>query len=299
MAQAGFGKDRAGWIKSQVRSVLLIILGIGSASFGLESFLVPNGYIDGGVTGISLLVKFVTKNFPLSILLVIFNAPFILLGLKQVSREFALKSILAIAGLALAIQFIHFPVLTEDPLLIGSFGGLFLGVGIGFAMRGGAVLDGTEVLAIYLSRNSRMSIGDIILMFNIMIFLAGAYLISVEVALYAILTYFVASKAVNYIIEGIEEYTGVTIISDFSEEIREMLVHELGYGVTLYEAKKGFTKKGELPSSSIYVVYTVVTRLEISRVQDGVNAIDPKAFIIMNSVKDTVGGMIRKRAVVH
>jgi uncharacterized membrane-anchored protein YitT (DUF2179 family) len=245
------------------------------------------------------LVKYVFKQFPLSILLVLFNLPFIILGFRQISKEFALKSILAITGLALTIQFIHFPILTEDSLLIASFGGLFLGVGIGFAMRGGGVIDGTEVLAIYLSRNSRLSIGDIILIFNIVIFLAGAYLISVEVALYAILTYFIASKAVNYIIEGIEEYTGVTIISDQSEEIREMLVHDLGHGVTLYPAKKGFTKRGEEATHSIDVVYTVVTRLEISKLEDRVVSIDPKAFIIMNSVKDTLGGMIKKRAVVQ
>jgi len=287
------------WIKAQTKSVVFIIIGIGSAAFGLESFLVPNGYIDGGVTGISLLVNHVFDQFPLSILLVLINFPFIILGLKQVSKEFALKSILAITGLALAIQFIHFPTLTEDSLLIASFGGLFLGVGIGFAMRGGGVIDGTEVLAIYLSRNSRLSIGDIILIFNIIIFLAGAYLISVEVALYAILTYFIASKAVNYIIEGIEEYTGVTIISDQSEEIREMLVHDLGHGVTLYSAKKGYSKQGEAAIHPIDVVYTVVTRLEISKLEDRVTSIDPKAFIIMNSVKDTLGGMIKKRAVVH
>jgi uncharacterized membrane-anchored protein YitT (DUF2179 family) len=291
--------SRRQWVKAQTKSFVLIGIGIASAAFGLESFLVPNGYIDGGVTGISLLVKYVFKQFPLSILLVLFNLPFIILGFKQISKEFALKSILAITGLALTIQFIHFPILTEDSLLIASFGGLFLGVGIGFAMRGGGVIDGTEVLAIYLSRNSRLSIGDIILIFNIVIFLAGAYLISVEVALYAILTYFIASKAVNYIIEGIEEYTGVTIISEQSEEIREMLVHDLGHGVTLYPAKKGFTKRGEEATHSIDVVYTVVTRLEISKLEDRVVSIDPKAFIIMNSVKDTLGGMIKKRAVVH
>ena len=291
--------SRRQWVKAQTKSFVLIGIGIASAAFGLESFLVPNGYIDGGVTGISLLVKYVFKQFPLSILLVLFNLPFIILGFKQISKEFALKSILAITGLALTIQFIHFPLLTEDSLLIASFGGLFLGVGIGFAMRGGGVIDGTEVLAIYLSRNSRLSIGDIILIFNIVIFLAGAYLISVEVALYAILTYFIASKAVNYIIEGIEEYTGVTIISDQSEEIREMLVHDLGHGVTLYPAKKGFTKRGEEATHSIDVVYTVVTRLEISKLEDRVVSIDPKAFIIMNSVKDTLGGIIKKRAVVQ
>ena len=211
---------------SFVKSIIFIGIGIFSAGFGLESFLVPNGYIDGGITGISLLVKIFAEDVPLSLLIVIFNTPFIILGWRQVSKIFAIKSILAITGLALVIQFVHFPILTKDPLLIACFGGLFLGVGIGFAMRGGSVLDGTEVLAIFISRQSRISIGDIILIFNIIIFITGAYLLSIEVAMYAILTYFVASKAITYIIEGIEEYTGVTIISDESEKIREMLVHE-------------------------------------------------------------------------
>lgn len=284
---------------AEFKSILLIIVGILSAGFGLESFLVPNGYIDGGITGISLLVKIFSPQVPLSILLVIFNAPFILLGWWQISKEFAVKSIIAIAGLALVIQFVHFPILTEDPLLIACFGGLFIGAGIGFAMRGGSVLDGTEVLAIYLSRQFRLSIGDIILVFNIIIFLTGAYLISVEVALYAILTYYVASKAITFIIEGIEEYTGVTIISSESEKVREMIVHELGHGVTLYCAKKGFGKRGEVITDTFDVVYTVVTRLEISRLQDGINSIDPEAFLIMNSIKDTKGGMIKKRAMAH
>ena len=284
---------------SFVKSIIFIGIGIFSAGFGLESFLVPNGYIDGGITGISLLVKIFAEDVPLSLLIVIFNTPFIILGWRQVSKIFAIKSILAITGLALVIQFVHFPILTKDPLLIACFGGLFLGVGIGFAMRGGSVLDGTEVLAIFISRQSRISIGDIILIFNIIIFITGAYLLSIEVAMYAILTYFVASKAITYIIEGIEEYTGVTIISNESEKIREMLVHDLGHGVTLYPAKKGFGKRGAVESDKFDVVYTVVTRLEISRLQDGINLIDPNAFLIMNSIKDTKGGMIKKRNVVH
>jgi len=285
--------------KRHFRSALLILLGIFSAGFGLESFLVPNGYLDGGITGISLLTKVIFNQFPLSILLIVFNTPFIILGFRQIGKEFALKSIIAITGLAIVIQFVHFPVLTSDPLLIATFGGLFLGAGIGFAMRGGSVLDGTEVLAIYISRKSLLSIGDIILIFNIIIFLTGAYLLSIEIALYAILTYYVASRAVSYLIEGFEEYTGVTIISTYSEEIREMLVHEMHFGVTLYSAKKGYSKPGILPNEMIDVVYTVVTRLEISKLQEGVRAIDPSAFIIMSSVKDTVGGMIRKKGGVH
>ncbi len=285
--------------KRHFRSALLILLGIFSAGFGLESFLVPNGYLDGGITGISLLTKVIFNQFPLSVLLIVFNTPFIILGFRQIGKEFALKSIIAITGLAIVIQFVHFPVLTSDPLLIATFGGLFLGAGIGFAMRGGSVLDGTEVLAIYISRKSLLSIGDIILIFNIIIFLTGAYLLSIEIALYAILTYYVASRAVSYLIEGFEEYTGVTIISTYSEEIREMLVHEMHFGVTLYSAKKGYCAPGSLPTEKIDVVYTVVTRLEISKLQEGVRAIDPSAFIIMSSVKDTVGGMIRKKGGVH
>jgi len=275
-----------------IRDFVMIIIGVFAAGFGLKGFLLPNSFIDGGVTGISLLVAELT-NIHLSLLIITINIPFIFLGYKNIGKAFALKSVIAIVLLAFAITFINYPIITSDKLLISVFGGFFLGAGIGFAMRGGAVLDGTEVLAIYLSKRTGLTIGDVILVFNIIIFSFAAYLLSVETALYAILTYLAASKTVDFIIEGVEEYTGVTIISSHSEEMRIMVTEKLGRGVTIYSGKRGFGKKGDL--GRIDIVYTIITRLEIAKIQTEIDKVDPNAFVVMNSIKDTKGGMIKKR----
>ena len=276
-----------------LRDTFLIVLAITSAGFGLKGFLIPNSFIDGGVTGISLLTEQVT-GISLSLLLVIINFPFLLLGYSQISKAFSIKSVLAIIGLALIVFLVPYPVVTTDKLLIAIFGGFFLGLGIGLSIRGGAVIDGTEVLAVYLSKRTGLTIGDIILIFNTIIFLFGAYILSVEIALYAILTYLAASRTVDFIIEGVDEYTGVTIISEMSNEIRLAIIEKLGRGVTLYLGNRGYgNKRNEL--KPVDIVYTVITRLELSKLKREVEKIDPSAFIIMNSIKDAQGGMIKKR----
>jgi uncharacterized membrane-anchored protein YitT (DUF2179 family) len=277
---------------SFIKDICVITIGIISAGFGLESFLLPIGFIDGGVTGISLLVNAKT-GFELAYLIVLINIPFIILGYFQVGIAFAFKSILAILGLALAITFIHYPIITSDKLLIAVFGGFFLGAGIGLSIRGGSVLDGTEVLAIYLSKKTGLTIGDLILVFNIVIFSAAAFLLNYEVAMYSILTYLSASKTVDFIIEGVEEYIGVAITSSHSEEIRMMVIETMARGVTVYKGTRGFGKKEDL--CEIDIIYTVITRLEISKLQTEIQKIDPNAFTVMNSVKDIKGGMIKKR----
>lgn len=275
------------------REIFFIVIGIVSAGFGLKGFLIPNSFIDGGAMGISLLTAEIT-GVSLSILIVAINLPFIILGSSQIGKQFAIKSILAILGLALVVHFIPYPVVTTDKLLIAVFGGFFLGAGIGMAIRGGAVIDGTEVVAIYLSKKTGLTIGDIILIINILIFSFAGYILSVEIALYAILTYMAASKTVDFVIEGIEEYTGITIISDNSEEVRLMITEKLGRGVTVYSGKGGYGKRGE-HLKQIDIIYIVITRLEIARLRTEIDKIDPDAFIIMNSIKDTKGGMIKKR----
>lgn len=276
-----------------ISDAFFILIGVVSAGFGLKGFLLPNSFIDGGAMGISLLISETTA-FSLSILIVLVNLPFIILGYSNLGKQFALKSIIAIVGLALTVHFIPYPLITSDKLLIAVFGGFFLGAGIGLSIRGGAVIDGTEVLAIYLSKKTGLTIGDIILLFNIVIFSFGAYILSVEVALYAMLTYLAAAKTVDFIIEGVEEYTGVTIISHESEKIRLMITQDLGRGVTVYSGKGGFGKENA-SLTEIDIVYTIVTRLEIARIKTEIDKIDAKAFVIMNSIKDTKGGMIKKR----
>lgn len=270
----------------------LMLLGVLSAGFGVKGFLLENGFIDGGVTGISLLANTQT-HWSLSVLIILFNLPFLLLGYKQISKIFSLKSILAITALALAIAFVPYPNITSDKVLAAVFGGVFLGAGIGLTIRGGGVIDGTEVLAIYLSRKISLTVGDFILLFNILIFSVAAYLLSLEAAMYSILTYLSASKMVDFILEGIEEYTGVTIISTHSQQIMHMIQNKLGRGLTVYSGRKGFGKSG-LSNQNVDIIFTVTTRLEINRLTAEVNRIDPKAFIVMQSIKDTRGGMVKK-----
>ncbi|MFY9309254.1 MAG: YitT family protein [Bacteroidia bacterium] len=280
-------------IRRQIVNSTLIILGILSASFGLKGFLLPNGFIDGGVTGISLLVSEIT-NLPLPMLVVIINIPFIFLGYKNVDKGFAIRTLLAICGLALCLLTVTFPIITSDKLLVSIFGGFFLGAGIGLAMRGGGVIDGTEVLALTISRKASITMGDVVLIINLVIFSVAAFVLSMETALYSILTYFSATKTLDFIISGIEEHTGVTIISDYSETIRKMITEKMGRGVTIYQGKRGYGKRGHQLNETD-IVFTVITRLEVSRLTSEIEKIDPKAFVIMNSINDTKGGMIKKK----
>ncbi len=283
-------------IKSYIKDFVLIVLGIFSASFGFKGFLLTNKFIDGGATGISLLISALT-DVPLSILIIVVNFPFIIMGYKTVGIQFAVKTTLAIAGLALCLATFSFPSVTDDKLLVAVFGGFFLGAGIGFAIRGGAVIDGTEVLAIFLSKKSGATIGDIIMVVNVVIFSAAAYLLGIEIALYSMITYLAASKTLDFFVEGIEEYIGVTIVSCHNEEIRQMIIDKMGRGVTIYNGKQGYVKGSEI--RDVEIVYSVITRLELNKLHTEIEKIDSNAFVVMHSVKDTKGGMIKKRPLKH
>lgn len=277
-----------------VQDTFFISTGILSAAFGLESFLLPNTFIDGGVTGISLLIT-ETTILPLYSLIILVNLPFLLLGFKVIGKNFAIKTTIAILGLSLTLALIEFPEITKDKLLVSVFGGFFLGAGIGLSIRGGGVLDGTEVLALYLSKRLGTKIGDVMIAINLIIFLAAAYMLSIESALYSMLTYLAASKTLDFVVDGIEEYTGVTIISEASERIRMMITDKLGRGLTIYNARGGYQKNGM--HNNYEVIYTVITRLEISKLNNEISKIDPDAFVVMNSINDTRGGMVKKRAI--
>lgn len=279
-----------------LKDFILITLGIFSASFGFKGFLLTNNFIDGGATGISLLISALT-DIPLYVLLILVNIPFIILAYIVIGKSFAIKTALAISGLALVVATVTFPDVTKDNLLVALFGGFFLGAGIGLSVRGGAVIDGTEVLAIFLSRKFSTTIGDIIVAINVIIFGTAAYFLSVEIALYSMITYLSASKTLDFVIEGIEEYIGVTIISPYSDEMRRMIIEKLGRGVTIYKGKGGFGRSGT--ANDIDIIYSVVTRLELNRLNTEIEKIDPNAFVVMNSIKDTKGGMIKKRPLEH
>jgi len=280
-------------LKRNIQDVFFISVGVILASIGLKGFLLPNNFLDGGAMGVSLLLQILT-GLNLSILIILVNLPFILLGAKQISIPFAVKSSLAIFVLAYLVHVIQLPTITDDKLLIAVFGGFFLGAGIGFSIRGGAVIDGTEVLAISVSRKSSLTVGDFIAVFNVVLFGIAASIVSVETAMYSMLTYFSASKTVDFIINGIEEYIGVMIVSDDAEIIKEMVAIKLERGVTVFRSDGGFGKKG-LAMPDRKILFCVITRLEVSRLLLEVEKIDRGAFVIQYPIKDTKGGMIKKR----
>lgn len=283
-------------LKTYVKDFILITIGIFSASFGFKGFLLTNHFIDGGATGISLLIAAFTE-IPLHYLIIAINIPFVILAYNVVGKPFAIKTAIAITGLSVCLATVHFPNITNDNLLVAVFGGFFLGAGIGLAIRGGSVIDGTEVLAIYLSRKFGTTIGDIIIVINVFIFSITAYFLSTEIALYSMITYLSASKTLDFIVEGIDEYIGVTIVSNHSEAIKQMIVNKMGHGITIYSGKQGFGKNGE--TKEVDIIYTVITRLELNKLNTEIEKIESNAFVVINPVKDTKGGIIKKRALDH
>ena len=268
---------------------LLILLGILSASMGIKGFLLSSHFIDGGVTGISMLISMVTGT-PLSIWIVVVNLPFVALGFRQIGSAFALRSVLAIAGLSVALAIVPFPDVTPDLVLTAVFGGFFLGAGIGLAVRGGAVLDGTEIAALLISRQSHLfKVGDVILLFNVALFLVAMSLLGVDKALYSILTYIAAARTLDFVIHGIEEYTAITIVSRASGEIAAQIMANLGRGVTVYKGRGGLSFEDQ------EILYCVVTRLEVGRVNNIVRALDESAFITSHALADVQGGMVKHR----
>ncbi|MBL7684309.1 MAG: YitT family protein [Flavipsychrobacter sp.] len=274
---------------------LYILLGIFFCAFGIKSFMEPNHFVDGGVTGISLLLhhKF---SWNLSLLMIATNLPFIIMGWFQVNKGFAIKTTLAVIGLAIALQYEGFPLITDDKLLIAVFGGFFIGLGIGLAIRGGCSLDGMEILALYTLKRTGFTITELILGMNVVIFLSTMALLgNIEVGLYAMLTYFIATKTIDFVIEGLEAYTGVTIISGKSEQIKQELVLRLGRGLTVYKGERGFMKSNFDVKHDCDIIFTIITRLEVRRMKAIIHEIDPMAFVFTHPIKEAVGGILKKR----
>ncbi len=276
----------------ELLNAFLVVLGILSATMGLHGFLLSSNFIDGGVTGISMLASKVTGT-SLSIWIAVVNLPFIALGYRQIGGAFAFRSAVGIGGLSLAVAFIHFPDITPDRVLTAVFGGFFLGAGIGLAVRGGAVLDGTQIPALLISKRSHLlRVGDVILLFNVALFIAAMSLLGIEEALYSILTYIAAARTLDFVIHGIEEYTAITIVSRSSGEIAAQILANLGRGVTVYKGRGGLSYEDQ------EILYCVVTRLEIGKVKAIVRAFDRNAFVTSHPLSGVDGGMV-KRAALH
>jgi uncharacterized membrane-anchored protein YitT (DUF2179 family) len=267
----------------------LILLGILSAGMGLKGFLLPTGFIDGGVTGVCMLMAQAT-GLSLSVLLPLINLPFVAVAYRQMGGAFALRSVLGIAGLAVALAVVPYPAVTSDLVLAAVFGGLFIGAGIGLAIRGGAVLDGTEIAALLISKRAdTLKVGDVILGFNIVLFLVAMSLLGVTAALYSILTYVAAARTLDFVLHGIDEYTAMTIVSGKNGAIRDRITRELGRGVTVF---KGY---GGMSGDEQDIVYCVVTRLEIAKVKAIVRELDPQAFVVFHPLAGAEGGVMKTR----
>jgi uncharacterized membrane-anchored protein YitT (DUF2179 family) len=275
-------------IRREAVNAALIITGILSAGMGLKGFLFSSNFIDGGVTGISMLLAKLTP-LSLALWLPIVNLPFVVVGYRHLGGAFALRSALAIIGLAVVVATVHFPDVTPDLLLTAVFGGVFLGAGIGLAVRGGAVLDGTEIAALLIGKRSAvLKVGDVILAFNVVLFLVAMVVLGVEPALYSILTYVSATRTLEFILHGIEEFTAVTIMSSAPEPIRAAILDEMGRGVTIYRARGG--KSGD----DREILYCVVTRLEIGRVMRIIETFDRSAFVVQHPLADVRGGVVHR-----
>lgn len=275
-------------MKRHIMSAAYIIGGVIIAAVGLACFLLPNHFIDGGVTGISMLVSQLL-GVPLSLFLVLVNTPFLIFGYRHVGSEFAAKSFIAIVSLALVLAVIPFPVATTDKLLAAVFGGFFVGAGVGLAMRGGGVLDGTEILAVVLSKRTFATVGEIIMALNVLIFSIAAIFLGVEPALYSMLTYFTATKTIDYLLHGFEAYNAVMIVSPQHEVIRQTILAQMGRGVTAFKAQGGYTEVEQV------VLYCVLTRLELTTLESIVRARDATAFMVISPILDVDGGVVKRR----
>lgn len=267
---------------------LLVAIGAIVAAFGLGGFLIPNHFVDGGATGIAMLISNLT-GIPVAAWLIVVNVPFIVLGYRTLGREFAIKSGVAIFALAGCLILVDFPVATKDKLLGAVFGGFFIGAGVGLAMRGGGALDGTEILALLVSKKMFATVGEIILALNAVIFTVAGFLLGLEPALYSMLTYFAASRTIDYLLHGLEAYNGVLIFSRENDKIRAAILSQLGRGVTVLKALGGFSE------TEVAVLYCVVTRLELGRVHEIVRNADDRSFVVISPVLDVSGGTVKQR----
>ncbi|WP_277584239.1 YitT family protein [Psychrobacillus antarcticus] len=274
-----------------IRRVILIVIGAAIAGYALEAVLIPNSVIDGGVTGISIMGTYLF-GIPLGALLFVLNIPFVYIGYKQVGKTFAIMGSIGIVSLSISTVLMHQiePILSsEDPLLIVISGGVMLGIGIGVVLRNGGALDGSEVLAVLISRKVPFSVGDIILFINAFIFVGAGFIYGLESALYSATTYYIAKVVIDVIQVGLESSKSVRIVSDNSEEIGSAIQDRLGRGVTYSTGRGGFSNE------TINIVTCVITRMEENKLITIIKELDPSAFVVITDVAEVRGGSFKKR----
>ncbi len=275
-----------------IKNLLQILLGSGLAVLAMKGFMIPNRFLDGGITGISILLHEIF-HINISVLVIVLNAIFIYLGYRRIGKTFAVQTTLAVLVLSIGLFFINIHPITSDKLLIAIFGGLLIGTGVGLVIRGGGVIDGAEVIAVFTKRRTGFSNSEIIMLINTIIFSVAAFQFGIETAMYSIITYFTATRATDYVVDGIEEFTSVNIISSKQDEIKSFLVNQLGKGITVYKGERGYLPGSFDIKTECEIIVTIVTRLEIKQIQEGVISIDPKAFVFAQSIKEAAGGLLK------
>ena len=288
--------DKVDWKKVwNLKNMLLMLVGTGMAVLAMKGFMIPNRFLDGGITGISILLHEIF-HINISLLVIFLNAIFIYFGYKRIGKTFAVQTTIAVALLSAGLLFIDINAVTNDKLLIAIFGGILMGAGVGLVIRGGGVIDGAEVIAVFTGRRTGFSNSEIIMLINTIIFGVAAIQFGIETAMYSIITYFTATRAINYVVDGIEEFTAINIISSQQEEIKNYLVNELGKGITVYKGERGYLPGSFEVRTASDIIVTIVTRLEIKQIQDAVMNIDPKAFMYVQSIKEAAGGILKHKA---
>ncbi len=275
------------------KSIAFIIIGALCGVIAIKGFMIPNHLLDGGITGISILLHEIF-HIEVYIPLVLLNLPLIYVGYRKIGKVFAVHSLFAVLLLAVLLSFLEIPTITHDRILIAVFGGLFIGLGIGFVIRGGGVIDGLEVLAEYSNQKSAISTAEIIMAINTVIFLIAAYKLGIETAMYSILTYFTALMVSGYVVDGFEEFTSLSIISKEYDAIKSLIVNDFGKAITVYKGERGYLPGSFEIKHDTDIIVTVVTRLEIFKLKKAIFDVDPNAFIYIQSTKEVSGGIVKR-----
>ncbi|MDD9267475.1 YitT family protein [Paenibacillus sp. GCM10023248] len=274
---------------SLFRRGIFLFLGAALMAVGLEIFLVPNKIIDGGITGISIILSYLSQ-VPVGIFLTLLNMPFLFIGYKMIGKTFALSTLFAILIMSAGTALLHpVPELTNDPLLAAVFGGIILGIGVGIVIRFGGSLDGTEIIAILVSKKIPFSVGEVVMFFNVFILGSAGFVYSWDRAMYSLIAYFIAYKMIDVTIEGFDESKSVWIISDRFRQIGEAILDRLGRGVTYLEGEGGFSGEDKK------VIFCVITRLEEAKLKSIVDELDPTAFLAVGNIHDVKGGRFKKK----
>lgn len=279
-------KTKTQIIKDAIIKFVFITLGALITAFALECFLLPNQIIDGGIVGISMMISYVTK-WNLGIIIFVLNIPFILLAYKRMGKEFVMDVFYAVTCLGIFINIFSNHPVTSEALLATVFGGIILGIGVGLILRNDAALDGTEILAIRLAKKLGFSVGEIIMFFNVFIFTIAGKLYSWDSAMYSILTYFIASKVIDVVVEGLSNSKSALIISEHPKEIGDAIIKKFDISVTYQKGKGGYSGKDKT------IIYCVISRIEIAKMKSLIRDIDPTAFFVIQDVHEVEGTRVR------